>query len=100
MIGSLEIAGRSILVKEVANNKLPDAYGQWHNDTQQITVRKSLLPIEKKDTVLHEVMHAILTLQGRTYGGEVEELYVRSLATGLVGVLRTNPEFAQWLIAS
>lgn len=52
-----------------------------------------------KDTVLHEVLHAIRQSQGREYGGEVEEDYVRSLATGLTVVLRDNPEFAKWLIS-
>jgi hypothetical protein len=44
-------------------------------------------------------MHAVLHMQGRESGGEVEEEYVRALATGLTGVFQDNPELAAWLIA-
>ena len=52
---------------------------------------------EQKDALLHEVMHAILYQQGREYGGDVEETYVRALATGLIAVFQDNPEFAAYI---
>lgn len=51
---------------------------------------------EERDTVLHEVLHSILRSQGRPYA-EVEEEYVRALATGLIGVLRSQPDLAHYL---
>ncbi len=42
-------------------------------------------------------MHAIRFTQGREYGGEVEEDYVRSLATGLTNVFRDNPGLLRWI---
>lgn len=74
------------------------AYGLWHESRNRIDYRTRLAADIKRDTILHELMHAIRSLQGREYGGEVEEDYVRSLATGLIGVFDDNPEFAEWLL--
>lgn len=52
---------------------------------------------EKKDALVHEIFHAILYQQGREYGGETEETYVRALATGLIAVLQDNPELAAYI---
>lgn len=78
---------------------MPEELGLCHNDKALIDIRQGQLPIDEKDTVLHEVFHAILNCQGREYGGEVEETYVRALATGLVVALQDNPEFGAWLCA-
>lgn len=52
---------------------------------------------ETKDALVHEIFHAILYQQGREYGGETEETYVRALATGLIAVLQDNPELAAYI---
>lgn len=91
----LTINGRQFRLRQ---RKLPDANGICDFDAQRIEYRPGLSQAERRDTVLHEVMHAIRYTQGREYGGEVEEDYVRSLATGLIGVLDTNPAFAAWLV--
>lgn len=76
-----------------------DVYGLTHYTTGSIDCASGLGEFDTRDTLLHEVMHAILAQQGRTtFGNEEEELYVRALATGLMGVLQDNPDFAQWLI--
>lgn len=74
------------------------ALGLMHGDAGEIQIKPCDDMFVTKDTVLHEVMHAIRYMQGREDGGEVEEDYVRSLATGVLGVLRDNPTFAKWLI--
>jgi len=48
------------------------------------------------DTILHELLHAIYATFGLKDEDE-EERIVSALATGLVGVLRDNPNFARWL---
>ena len=48
------------------------------------------------DTILHELLHAIYATFGLKDEDE-EERIVSALATGLVGVLRDNREFARWL---
>ena len=73
--------------------------GLMQGDDGELQIKASADSFVTKDTVLHEVMHAVRYMQGREDGGEVEEDYVRSLATGVLGVLRDNPTFARWLIA-
>lgn len=77
---------------------MPDAAGLCHFGRALIDIRQGQHPIDETDTVLHEVFHAILYCQGREYGEEVEETYVRALATGLTAALQDNPEFASWLL--
>lgn len=95
---TLKVNGRVVSIKYRASKHMPDLAGQFHPDRNLIDINKSQDKQELQDTVLHETLHAILHTQGREYGGEVEELYVRAIATGLSGVLRDNPEFTQWLI--
>lgn len=52
-----------------------------------------------KDTLLHEIMHAILYQQNQHRPYKLEESFVRPLATGIIAVLQDNPQLAQWLIA-
>lgn len=90
--------GRDITVSLLPLESLPDAYGQF-DFAGHIQVRNDMDAFDTKDTVLHEVFHAIRWGQGRLYGAKVEEDYIRSLATGLIGVLQDNPEFAKWLLS-
>lgn len=65
-----------------------------------IEVKPGLDPFERKEVVLHELMHAILYQQGREdHGCDVEETYVRPLALGILAVFQDNPELAAWLAA-
>ena len=77
--------------------KIPGAVGQWDSAEVSIDIVQGQDPIEERDTVLHEVMHAILHCQGREHGGDGEELYVRALAAGVLMVLRDNPKFVKYL---
>lgn len=96
---ALLIGSREVVVLQRDPEDLPDVYGRFWPDLMAIEYRANVPGFEIKDTVLHEVMHAIRHTQGREYGGEVEEDYVRSLATGLIAVFKDNPEFAKWLIS-
>lgn len=95
---SLRINGRDVPVRYVSQKKLPDALGEFHYDGH-ILIRTKLTHGETVDTVLHEAMHAILHYAG-VEPCPAEEKYVRALASGLVGVLNDNPDFAQWLISN
>ncbi|MDR5812026.1 hypothetical protein QCE62_00290 [Caballeronia sp. LZ033] len=66
-------------------------------DTRTIHIGDDMSGFDEVDTVLHEIMHAIRFTQGRENGGEVEEDYVRSLATGLTNVFRDNPGLYRWV---
>lgn len=93
-IQSVRILGRSY--KVVTLKRMKDA-GQCDYVAAKIKVKAEQDEHERKDAVVHEIFHGILYQQGREYGGEVEETYVRALATGFIAVLQDNPEFAAWL---
>lgn len=78
-------------------SKMGDANGWCHYDKSQIHLLAGLDPVLRAETALHELMHAVRHVQGHEYGAEVEEGYVRSLASGLIGAMRDNPEFFLWL---
>ena len=48
-----------------------------------------------RDTLLHEVLHALLIAVG--LDGETEERIVAPLATGLLDALQRNPELVEYL---
>ena len=93
----LRIGAKHYKVRYRRPNSMPDALGLHHYDKPLIDIRTGQQPLDEKDSVVHEVFHGILASQGREYGGNVEETYVRALATGLVATLQANPEFAEWL---
>lgn len=94
---AISVLGRVVRLRWRAVKAMPAALGEWHADRQRIDVRTGQLALDEADTVLHETMHAILHHQGREYGHAVEEEYVRALATGVLSVLRENPELVAWL---
>ena len=92
---SIMVLGRNVSLSSV--KKMPGVVGQWDALEVSIDIVDGQDPIEERDTVLHEVMHAILHCQGRENGGDGEELYVRALAAGVLMVLRDNPKFVKYL---
>lgn len=93
---TLKILGRRVTVRSV--KELTDAVGEWKAGEYLIEIVRGQEPLDEADTLLHEVMHATLHCQGRENGGEVEEAYVRALATGMLIVLRENPKLTQYLL--
>jgi hypothetical protein len=58
-------------------------------------------PQQERDTVLHEVMHGIFSETALTMDfkeDEDEEKIVRRLTTGLLQVLRENPELTKFIL--
>ncbi|UCR91162.1 hypothetical protein [Ralstonia phage RpT1] len=70
-------------------------YGITYYDSHLIQVRSGLAPIEEADTVIHEVLHALIASMGLTVPDE--EPIVRALASGLTGVLADNPTLLKHL---
>ena len=95
---SIRLGGRRWAIKFQPPAKMPDCYGLCTFATTNIDIAEGQLPFDEADTILHEVFHAILFSQGRVPGGDMEEIFVRALATGLIGALSDNPAFAQWLL--
>lgn len=97
---SVLVNGRAMQVKPRPQHKMPGLLGTFSAQYSLIEISKDQAPDEVKDTLLHEVFHALLHTQGREFGGEVEETYVRALATGFVGLLKGDPAFIQWLVST
>jgi hypothetical protein len=75
--------------------------GQCVYREARIEVATGQTPFNARDTLLHEIMHAILVKQGHIGGcfkDSTEEKYVNALATGVMGVLQDNPDVARWLV--
>lgn len=69
-----------------------------------ISLEETLAGLELTQTSLHEVFHSILhaympagTTSNLKPGEETEEAYVDAIATGLVQVLRDNPEYLDYV---
>ncbi len=93
---TLKILGRRITVRSV--KELTGAVGEWKAGEYLIEILQGQEALDTADTLLHEVMHATLHCQGRESGGDVEEAYVRALASGMLIVLRENPKLTQYLL--
>lgn len=91
---AVRILGRDYAVKVLKRLKND---GECHYPSATIRVAERLDAHERKDCLLHEVMHAVLYQQGREHGGDTEETYVRALATGLIAVFQENPDLAAYL---
>jgi Zn-dependent peptidase ImmA (M78 family) len=79
------IKGKTMVASEV--------YGLCVKDKQIIYIDTSATPAVQKDTLLHEILHAIWWT-GYLEDDDKEERVVSVTATGLMQVLRDNP----WLV--
>lgn len=96
---TIRIFGRTYTFSyERAGGLGQDRVGSCDNFHQIITIDDQQSLIEEADTVLHEVFHAIFYTMKIGLDMDTEEKVVSAMATGVVGVLQDNPEFAQWLI--
>ena len=82
------------------------ASGTCGEDTQLILVDDQLGPDQERDTVLHEVLHAVFYAMNvkavlpKDEAGdskELEEKIIFALATRLLELLRDNPKLVEYL---
>lgn len=76
-----------------------EQYGTTEVGTTTITLAPGMSGSQQRDTFLHEVLHAVLSLTGWDHrlGDKREEQLVRSLTPALLEVLRDNPKVVKWL---
>lgn len=80
--------------------------GAMSRTEQLVAIRTTQGEHQLRDTVLHEVVHAILALTGQNDRFKPnkdephwpEEPVVAATATGLLAVLRDNPDLVAWLV--
>jgi len=94
----VRVLGKRYDISYLPEEQLPDVYGLCHRGEQRIDIRDGLPECEEADTVLHELLHAVLYGMGVQLPEATEEKFVLAAASGLIGVLQDNPQFARWLI--
>lgn len=68
--------------------------GRSHVSEQRLLIAYNLAPLQERDTVLHEIVHAVSEMTGH----ELEEGEVAALGNSLLAVLRDNPALVSWLM--
>ena len=87
---------------EVRTRKTLDLLGETDNTNTEIMLKRDQSAACRRDTLLHEVMHAVVFLSG--YGHDLkhadEERLVRTITPWILAVLRDNPELVDFLLES
>ena len=84
--------------KDTADKK--KIFGEFHSDKNEITLDKSLNPIEMSNTILHETFHLLHDEYKIDLKAKDEELVCSSLANGICHILYQNPELLDFLYKS
>lgn len=89
----------------LARHGSPDGVGHTDSDIGLIAVRaQESSPTQQRDTLLHEVIHAVLQLvyldgaSDHFKSKDASERVISALATHLLDTLRRNPELAPYLM--
>ncbi len=76
-----------------------DTWGRTFVGSQRIEITEDLAHDQERDTVLHEVIHAIIRVHGLHRATYVEEeRLVAGLTPVLLNVLRSNPDLTKYLL--
>lgn len=70
-----------------------DTYGLCDFATATITISENQDSVEKSNTMLHEILHAIARDKGLELSDSLEERIVCAFSNGLTGFMRDNPKF-------
>jgi hypothetical protein len=74
--------------------------GHTDNNTLAIWIAPDYPAGAKRDTILHETLHAILHVTHLDADIEDDEAFVRRLTPPLLDLLRSNPELVAYLTAA
>jgi len=70
-----------------------------HNNTKgHIRIAKGMHGIEKANTILHEINHAIFYSQGLHMPDDVEEQVVLAMTNGFIQFAKDNPKFVKKIL--
>ncbi len=74
-----------------------DEYGELVTNRGLILVMPGMDPVAVVDTVLHELLHAMLHNTTTTLTTKQAETVITQLAHGLTELIDRNPEFMEWI---
>ena len=94
MIKKIRIGACTYVVKEIVVDSDEDFVGRCHPNQQLITIDKRLPPDKKRQTLLHEIIHAINFEYGNL---KISEKNVDIFATALLSLLKDNKDLKDWL---
>jgi hypothetical protein len=90
----VRIIGKTYSILWTSGKPLDDGdLGELDPATQRMSIRVGQPLEQEQDTVLHEVIHAI----DNELNLGLREAQVRSLATGVLAVMKDNPRFSTYL---
>ena len=90
---SIDILGKPYAIQ--VTDRTEGDYGECFNDACRIEVAGYQCDHQKRDTLLHEVLHGV----DHEMHCSMSEAQIRRMATGLLQVLRHNPAFVSFLTA-
>lgn len=90
---TIDIAGKIYQVELVKEDHMPNL-GEHLRDKQVIRIREGQVPECERDTVLHEVFHAI----SDSFILNLNEKEVHILAGAVLALLRHNSDLAKYLV--
>ena len=99
MINKLKIGFLTYEVSDFAPGEaaVRELYGTQNAVEQKIKLDSSLSKERKKETFLHEILHAVWGQWIAVEGAVEEETAVRAIAIGLTTVFKDNPELKKEL---
>jgi Zn-dependent peptidase ImmA (M78 family) len=78
--------------------KRDNIYGEWFAKHHEIDYDKELIGGEKVNTLIHEILHAIVHVWGIKFNShEQEEDIVNTLGGALATLFKDNPELLLWV---
>lgn len=89
----IRVVGKTYTIEYVERVDDKDSSGESARDTQSIKVKKDQHQESARETLLHEVIHAV---EGQL-GLDLKEKQVHGLGVGLFQVLCENPEFVRFI---
>jgi hypothetical protein len=89
----LKILGKPFAIRWLTEGLGADLVGECDSDRQEIRVRDGQPLEQEQDTLLHELIHAI----DEAVDSKLKESQVKRIATGLLAVLKENPNLASYL---
>lgn len=87
-------------IKELEKESETDLYGITSHGILEIALHPTVAPMVMRETLLHEVLHAVLYNTGVAdrMTDKNEEHLVRALSPALFALLRDNPALIQYLV--
>lgn len=89
----IRIMGKLFRILQVKQVDKEDSYGECDGPARTIKIKAGIPPEAYDDTLMHEIIHAVLYLSGHSEGmaHDLEESLVLALETGLSEIYQLKP---------